>query len=69
MMDYNVPGARTKEINMQVANMISAINDNNPVKNATILILPDHGKSSALRGFFDENKSPAIRLCHTVTIF
>ena len=54
--DYNCPGAKVKSNNLDIASILSTINNINPAKNASLVTLPDFARDSLAKGLIDEEK-------------
>lgn len=54
--DFNTPYSRGKEACMSLCKGMSALNEVNPSKSCTLMILPDNARESSLRGLFDEER-------------
>lgn len=54
--DFNAPYARSKENCSGLCKGLAAINEVDPTRNASIIIMPDFARESSLRGLYDEER-------------
>ena len=57
IVDFNTPHSKSVANLTKLASMLCLVNDDNPIRNASLALMPDLSLKSSERGSFDEDKA------------